>query len=122
MRLQNNMYRIQQWNDDQTAADIALLADHVIYRAHFPGQPVTPGVCILQIIGELLEDRLGETLQLTTVKNLKFVRPLSPVENNEVTVTFRHIDSEGETVKTKGDITAGGETFTSFSLIYAKGD
>ena len=122
MRLQNNMYQLLRWHDDPIAADIALLADHVIYRAHFPGQPVTPGVCILQIIGELLEDRLGAPLQLTTAKNLKFVRPLSPDENNEVTVTFRHIDSEDKTVKAKGDITAGGETFTSFSLIYAKGD
>lgn len=121
MRLQNNMYHIVR-RDETPAFDITLHADHVIYRAHFPGQPVTPGVCILQIIGELLETYLGGALRLTTVKNLKFVRPLSPVDNNEVTVTFRRIDSEGDTVKTKGDITAGGETFTSFSIIYAKGD
>lgn len=121
MRLQNNMYHIVR-RDETPAFDITLHADHVIYRAHFPGQPVTPGVCILQIIGELLETYLDGALRLTTVKNLKFVRPLSPVDNNEVTVTFRRIDSEGDTVKTKGDITAGGETFTSFSIIYAKGD
>ncbi|MBR5688693.1 MAG: beta-hydroxyacyl-ACP dehydratase [Prevotella sp.] len=121
MRLQNNMFHIVR-QDDTPAFDIALHADHVIYRAHFPGQPVTPGVCILQIIGELLEEHLHQALQLCQVKNLKFVRPLSPVDNNEVTVAFRHIDTDGDTVKTKGDITAEGATFTSFSIIYAKGD
>ena len=34
-------------------ADIRLLPDNVIYKAHFPEKPITPGVCIVQMAVEL---------------------------------------------------------------------
>ena len=36
---------------------IRLNPDHEIYRAHFPGNPITPGVCIVQIISEVLGEQ-----------------------------------------------------------------
>ena len=29
---------------------VQLNADHYIYRAHFPGNPITPGVCLVQMV------------------------------------------------------------------------
>ena len=34
-------------------------AGHAIYAAHFPGNPVTPGVCIIQTVKELAERSIG---------------------------------------------------------------
>ena len=48
-------------------------AGHAIYGAHFPGNPVTPGVCIIQTVKELAERSIGRPLFLRTVRN---VRPL----------------------------------------------
>ena len=57
MRLNGDFYRIESRLEDRTLGQsgfkVILNPDHLIYKAHFPGQPVTPGVCILQIIQEL---------------------------------------------------------------------
>ena len=88
MKLQDSMFRIKGWTEDGSTVSvrITLLSQHVIYQAHFPGQPVTPGVCILQIISELLETRLQEPLSLSLVKNMKFVKPISPIDDAELEI------------------------------------
>ena len=49
-----------------------------IYQAHFPGNPITPGVCLLQIATELLELHEGVRLQLHTADAIKFRKPVTP--------------------------------------------
>lgn len=51
-----------------TSFRLRLNPEHFIYQAHFPGEPVTPGVCILQIGKELLAELLQESLEITHVK------------------------------------------------------
>ena len=55
MILKNDFYHIAQASVDLPRAtyEIALNAQHFIYQAHFPGEPITPGVCILQMACEL---------------------------------------------------------------------
>ena len=31
--------------------------EHFIYKAHFPGNPVTPGVCLVQMAAEILGEQ-----------------------------------------------------------------
>ena len=54
---------------------------HAIYGAHFPGSPVTPGVCIIQTVKELAE----RPLFLRTVRNSKFLHVIDPRQATEVT-------------------------------------
>ena len=58
---------------------MALNGECEVFQAHFPGQPITPGVCILQMVTELLEDCTGRQLAVTRVKNAKFLTVLTPV-------------------------------------------
>ena len=60
-------------------------AGHAIYGAHFPGSPVTPGVCIIQTVKELAERSIGRPLFLRTVRNAKFLRVIDPRQATEVT-------------------------------------
>ena len=73
MILKDNFYTILRKDVDAMAYDIRLNPAHTIYQAHFPGEPVTPGVCILQIARELLEDLLQRPLAVKSVKNMKFL-------------------------------------------------
>lgn len=63
---------------------LALDSSHFIYRAHFPGNPVTPGACIIQLCKELAEEYLGESLMIKSVINAKFLSILNPVETPRV--------------------------------------
>ena len=51
MLLKNSLYAIegQETADGAVCYDIRLHPDHTIYKAHFPGEPITPGVCVIQI-------------------------------------------------------------------------
>ena len=56
--LLENFYKIihiKEREDGKQAIEIELNPGHVLYQGHFPGQPVVPGVCTLQIIKESAE-------------------------------------------------------------------
>ena len=72
MRLNGDFYRIESRLEDRTLGqsgfNVILNPDHLIYKAHFPGQPVTPGVCILQMIRELLSVEMDIPLFIKKIK------------------------------------------------------
>jgi 3-hydroxyacyl-[acyl-carrier-protein] dehydratase len=63
---------------------IKLNKDHDIYNGHFPNNPITPGVIIIQIIKEILEEHLGCELFLREIINIKYVSPINPIINNSL--------------------------------------
>jgi 3-hydroxyacyl-[acyl-carrier-protein] dehydratase len=70
---------------------LALDKDHFIYRAHFPGKPVTPGACIIQLCKELMERRAGCRFVIARVTNAKFLAVIDPTEVPRVEVAFTKI-------------------------------
>lgn len=63
-------------------ADLSINPGSPIFKGHFPGQPVVPGACILQIVKEVLESALGYSVQLKKAGNLKFVGMIEPTATN----------------------------------------
>lgn len=118
MVLKDSMFSIR--SEEALTTHIELHADHPIYQAHFPGNPITPGVCLVQMIGELAEGQVGHPLALSNVVNLKFLAPISPVNTPVIDIIFTSIDEEGNDIKTKGTIMAGDKAMTKFSIIYCK--
>ena len=74
---------------DATGATIRLLPDSPVYQGHFPGYPITPGVCLVEIALELIAEMAGqaghdEKVRLVGAKNIKFTSPIIPVEGMEL--------------------------------------
>lgn len=78
MILKNNLYTILSEKPDEGSFLIHLNADSFVYAAHFPGMPVTPGVCVVQMVKELAEQMLGRNLIINTIKNAKFLQVMQP--------------------------------------------
>lgn len=93
--LKNNLYTIQhvEQADNRIIYAISLHAECFIYKAHFPDMPITPGVCIIQIVNELLEETVGRTLNIVNVKNAKFLSVMQP-EGQTVFVSLSNIKQE----------------------------
>ena len=93
MTLNNNLYRIQNIEKTETGFCVAaeLCRESVIYQAHFPGMPITPGVCLLQMAAEMLGEALGKSLMLTGVKNAKFLSVVTPDEELNIVCRFSKI-------------------------------
>ena len=47
---------------------------------HFPDNPVTPGVCLLQMATEMLEQKYAKRLLLCKAKSIKFKKIIGPDE------------------------------------------
>ncbi len=103
MKFLNNLYTIDSKDevDASIRYNIHLDASHFIFQAHFPDEPITPGVCIIQIAKELLEEHLGKGLEIQKVKNVKFLNVISPLATPNVTYVFEKIipDDSEETYK-----------------------
>jgi 3-hydroxyacyl-[acyl-carrier-protein] dehydratase len=93
MKLINSLYKVVSKNVSGSSLryDILLDAGHFIYQVHFPGEPITPGVCIIQIAKELLEAHLNLVLHIRKIKNVKFLNVISPVERPQISYVFEKI-------------------------------
>lgn len=118
MRLKDQMYSIVSTDGNQTKLE--LHTNHLIYQAHFPGNPITPGVCIIQIIAEVLESRIGCPVKLSKVVNLKFIAPISPVSEPIIDIGMAINDCDNDEIKVKGIIQAEDRIVTKYSIIYRK--
>lgn len=101
------------------SANIKLNKDHNIFNGHFPGNPVTPGVCMMQIVKELTEEFTGKKLFLKSASNVKFMAIINPFETPNLTMQLDIKEIENE-VKVK-NTTAFGETIAlKLSVNYTK--
>lgn len=69
---------IDQISETKYEAKVVLNNKHEIFEGHFPDNPVTPGVCMMQIIKELTESITGTTLFMKQSSNVKFMAIINP--------------------------------------------
>jgi len=75
---------------------LELNAMHKIFEGHFPGQPVVPGACMLQIVKEVTENILSKKMRLAKADNIKFLLLINPNEHRtlQMDLTF-NISGDG---------------------------
>ncbi len=93
---------------------IGLHAGHPIFGGHFPGSPVVPGVCQIQMIHELLEGYLQMPLRLILSDQIKFLRMIDPGKVPELEVSLRFRRNHDLNVDVNATIMAGSDTFLKF--------
>ena len=74
---------------DTAGATVRLLPESPVYRGHFPGYPITPGVCLVEIALELIAEMAGQAghdgkVRLVAAKNIKFTSPIIPTPGTEL--------------------------------------
>lgn len=94
--------------DDGINAKVRLNKDHEVFKGHFPGNPVMPGVCMIQMVKELTEESLGKELFLEVSSNIKFMAIINPEINPTLNVELAILE-DGEQVKVK-NATSFGDT------------
>jgi 3-hydroxyacyl-[acyl-carrier-protein] dehydratase len=81
--LLNKLYTIRHLENSPDnsviAAQIEIDSVHPLFAGHFPGNPVLPGVCTVQIIREILEECLHKPVIITRAKVIKYLGLVNPV-------------------------------------------
>lgn len=111
-----NFYTIlsETHEESQSQFEVAFQGDHAIYEGHFPDQPVTPGVCLLQLATELAARAVGQSLRLVEVQQAKFL--VSVVPDQVPTALFTLKYSPLENGQWKLQATLVRETHVYFKL------
>ncbi|WP_314951346.1 hypothetical protein [Tannerella forsythia] len=118
--LNNTFYTIRKRTDTEGGVDyrVSLNVSHVIYEAHFPGNPVTPGVCIIQMIKELVEAYRDTTFLLRTIKNVKFMKVIDPRIVGELTFALNVTTQDDGMTIVSGIVGKGDTIFSKINLIF----
>ncbi len=80
MLLENKYYQITDRKTDgqDTIFHIAVLPDCEVYRGHFPGDPVCPGVCNIETIKECAMLLTGKRLFISQIKQCRLTAVATP--------------------------------------------
>lgn len=91
--------------------DISLNADCQVYEGHFPGEPVSPGVCNIQMIKECAEQVVGKSLLLNNLQQCRLTTLVTPIQHPQVEVTIL-LEEKGDAYKLKATIGKGEEVYS----------
>ena len=82
--LKNSLYKIisSDHKENSIKAVLEIDAANELFLGHFPGQPILPGACMLQMVKEVLEAVFEKKVRLKKANQLKFLKMVDPTSNN----------------------------------------
>jgi 3-hydroxyacyl-[acyl-carrier-protein] dehydratase len=88
MKLINDFYTILSTESTEGSyiCKVRLNDRHDLFRVHFPCNPITPGVCLIQMATEILEEKYRQAFMLHTASSIKFKKTVGP--HDEPTFIF----------------------------------
>jgi 3-hydroxyacyl-[acyl-carrier-protein] dehydratase len=100
----HDFYKIlseEKISDSKYVITILVNEKHDVFKGHFPGSPIMPGVCMIQIIKELTESITKSMLMIQTLSNVKFMALINPEATPELRLELDVVISEDNLVKVK---------------------
>jgi 3-hydroxyacyl-[acyl-carrier-protein] dehydratase len=104
--------------EDTIIFSIKLNKDHIIYKGHFPGNPITPGVVQIEIIKELSSESLKKLISLDSMGNCKFLAILNPNSDEKVDVVLKISELEDKKIKVIAQIQNNSNIYLKMNAVY----
>ena len=80
-------------------ARVDILIDHPCFPGHFPGQPILPGVLLLERVMSLAQASIGQSLNECTVYNVKLLASVVPGDALDVQLARTNLNEYKFTVR-----------------------
>lgn len=106
--------KIEDNKSNELIYAVHLNKDHKIYAAHFPGNPITPGVCTIQILKDIICEKFNKTLVFNHIVNVKFLNVINPLETPTVNYVIKY-SQENESIKVNVVVKNTEKVFTKIS-------
>ncbi len=89
-------FEIVSIDHDDTMIEAVIKIDpgHAIFQGHFPGQPVLPGACMVQMLKEVLQNTLRIHTRLIKADSVKFLTVINPAVNNVLRLKVNYAVNE----------------------------
>lgn len=114
--LENSFYIIthEERGNNSITVTVTLNPAHPIFNGHFPGRPVVPGVCMMQIVKELLDKGTAQDTLLRHGSNIKFLNFIDPTQQPEVLISVQYDVQPDASWKVNANIRHGEIVFFKF--------
>jgi 3-hydroxyacyl-[acyl-carrier-protein] dehydratase len=107
--------------ENSITATLEIYKNSKIFSGHFPGQPVLPGACMLQIIKEVAENTLDKSLRLKRADSIKFLAVIDPGINNILQLTLSYRLTDHQTIHITAGLATGTVTCFKFKGSFIAG-
>lgn len=97
---------------------IDLHGEHPVYEGHFPGNPVAPGVCLMQMVKETATFLIGNDLAIKQADTIKFMAVVNPIEHQHVTLDIQLKEVEIGVWKADSVLYSGDTVFFKLKAIF----
>lgn len=87
-----------------------------IFAVHFPGHPILPGVCIMQMVVEHAERTMGCQLVPTAAKDVKFLVPVTPDVLDNIQCDISATDEGKGMVTLRAKVKDAATTYAKMTL------
>ena len=115
--LKNALKNFDYDGDAQIRAELEFDADAPVFDGHFPGNPILPGFCQLEIILMLMNKALsGSCWKLKKMKNAKFFSPILPGDRAEYNLEI--VEKSSSTLKVNVHVSIGDTKKSTFKGVY----
>lgn len=95
-------------------AEITLDPGHPVFAGHFPGQPVVPGVFLVEIISSVISQLTGEKMIVKEIANIKYLHMIDPVGDAVVLLDGSMVEEGKNMIRVSGRIYTGDVEFAKF--------
>lgn len=122
MKLINDFFEVIAFtpSEGELRCKVKFNPEHFIYKAHFPGNPVTPGVCLVQMAAEILGEQYHKQFMLSQLKNIKFKKIVEP--GDEPTFVFTKLVFDETQLSVQVSIEDEETQYVKMSLLYHHSD
>lgn len=119
--LLNNFYYLDslQVTDTVVKADIRIETDHPILKGHFPQQAVVPGVCMMDMLQEILTKAFNQAFELKSASVIKFLTLFAPPQFTQASWDIQCVASADHLYSVSATLQQDAQVFMKFKGIYS---
>lgn len=94
---QDPIYYIESVRDGDFT--VSFDCTHRIFAAHFPGRPILPGACIIEMARHLASEYYGAPLGISRCRMVKFLKMIEPGDVPGAVFSFKTVGEESDMVR-----------------------
>ena len=79
---------------EKFSATVTFIPSHPVFGGHFPGQPIVPGVILVEIATALAGNITGKQLVASEVSVIKFLKMADPAKNTVLWINGSIVEEE----------------------------
>ncbi|MCX6284796.1 MAG: 3-hydroxyacyl-ACP dehydratase [Bacteroidetes bacterium] len=90
---------------------LSLDGSHDIFKGHFPGNPVLPGVCQVEMVREVSGEITDKQLMLMQASQVKYLALINPLANDRLSMNLKFMNAGQGEIDVTAEITSGETIF-----------